>query len=191
MEIHSEENDIARIAPSIYECKKSETVHAGRFTILSDLLSRNGREAIYDYIEIRSGISVIPFLTSDTVLLQREYRYPIRQWQYETVSGIIDPGETPEQAARREIKEETGYEADRLISLGSFYPSFGATNEEIFLFAAHLSQKGDTDTEPLEAIEHITVTIDRFKDMIADGSFAHGAGLAAWARYTARQDLGM
>lgn len=80
------------------------------------------------------GVSILPFHWENIITL-REYRYPIRSWQTELPGGLIDPGETPEQAAVRELKEETGYEADEVISLGYFYPLFGSTDEKIHLFA--------------------------------------------------------
>ena len=82
------------------------------------------------------------------ILLQRQYRYPVRSWQWELPGGFVDPGETPEEAAARELKEETGYTVKALHSLGAFYPSFGSTNEKIWLFAAECGDSGDTDREP-------------------------------------------
>lgn len=95
----------------------------------------------------------------------------------------MDPGETPDEAARRELKEETGYSVKKLYSLGAFYPSFGSTNEKIWLFAAECGEAGDSHREPGEIIQIEEMTEEQFRKLVAEGEFMHGAGLAAWARY--------
>ena len=167
----------------------SKTTKCGRFTIVTDQVEKNGNQGIYDYIRIPSGVSVLPILPNNHVLLQKEYRHPVHSWQYELPSGLIDEGETPDEAAVREVREETGYEVDELIPLGKLHPSFGATDETIYLYAARLGEMTGKDLDPLEEIETDTVSIDTFKKMIADGTICHGGALAAWARWTALQEL--
>lgn len=79
----------------------------------------NGNIRPYDYLEMMERVSILPF-HGENIITLREYRYPIRSWQTELPGGLIDPGETPKQAAVRELKEETGYEAEEVISLGYF-----------------------------------------------------------------------
>lgn len=165
-----------------FETLESKKMKAGRFTIVQDRVRVNGHEQPYDYLEIREGVSVLP-LRDGNILLQRQYRYPVRSWQWELPGGFIDPGETPEEAAVRELKEETGYSVKKLHPLGAFYPSFGSTNEKIWLFAAECGGAKEADREPGEIIRMEAVTRKEFKRLVAKGEFMHGAGLAAWARY--------
>lgn len=154
----------------------------GRFTIVQDKVRVHGREQPYDYLEIREGVCILAF-RNGKVIVQRQYRYPVRSWQWELPGGFVDDGETPEEAAARELKEETGFYTRKLRPLGAFYPSFGSSNEKIHLFAAECGERGETMKEPGEAIETEEMDVESFAALIAEGAFMHGAGLAAWARY--------
>ncbi len=168
-----------------FETLESKKIKSGRFTIVQDQVRVNGHEQPYDYLEIREGVCILPLCGGD-ILLQRQYRYPVRSWQWELPGGFIDPGETPEEAAVRELKEETGYSVREMHSLGAFYPSFGSTNEKIWLFAAECGETGESAREPGEVIKAEKVTEKEFMQLVAEGEFMHGAGLAAWAGYLTR-----
>ena len=169
-----------------FETLETKKMKAGRFTIVQDCVRVNGHEQPYDYLEIREGVSVLP-IRDGHILLQRQYRYPVRSWQWELPGGFVDPGETPEKAAARELKEETGYSVKELHSLGAFYPSFGSTNEKIWLFAAECGESGDCEREPGEVIRMEEMTEKEFTELVVRGEFMHGAGLAAWARYISQR----
>jgi ADP-ribose pyrophosphatase len=81
---------------------------------------------------------------TDTVLLTEQFRFPTLDrsggWLTEIAAGMIDAGETPEDAARREIEEETGYRVTKLIPLQTFYLSPGGSSERIHLFYAAITR---------------------------------------------------
>jgi ADP-ribose pyrophosphatase len=87
------------------------------------------------------------------------------------------------EAAKRELKEETGYTAKSWIDLGSFYPSPGSTSEEIFLFAATGLEKGSQKLDSTEQIRLNELSQEELKALIKTGEFKHGGGLAAILRY--------
>ncbi|MGN0203710.1 MAG: NUDIX hydrolase [Coprococcus sp.] len=167
-----------------FQTIKSEKIQMGRFTIVSDEVRVNEKMHPYDYLEMKEGVCILPFHEGN-ILLLREYRYPIRSWQWELPGGLIDPGETPAAAAGRELQEETGYHAKNWMDLGAFYPSFGSTNEKIHLFAAFCSFCSETELDPAELLNLHEVPVEEFTKLIASGKFMHGAGLAAWVRYSA------
>lgn len=173
---------------NVIETLKSEKIKLGRFTVMSDIIKRNDRMQNYDYLDIPDGVCILPVYNNEIITIH-QYRYPVKSWQYELPGGIIDKGETPEEAAVRELKEETGLIADEIISLGSFYPSFGSTNEKIYLFLAICNERGEDEKEPFEIINISKKTVKDFETMIEEGSFNHGAGLAAWARCRKRFEL--
>ena len=166
----------------LYNVVSSTKLRASRFEITEDELKINGCDACYSFVNIKPGVCVI-IRTADGFVLLKEYRYPIKSWTYEFAAGVIDEGECPEDTARREVMEETGFVADEIISLGEFYPSFGATDEVIYLFYAVCSEHHDTSREFTEFITYETVSADEIERLITVGEFKHGAGLAAWLRY--------
>lgn len=86
--------------------------------------------------------------------------------------------------ARRELLEETGYHAKTLINLGAFYPSFGSTNEKIYLFAAICGERTGGKLDEAEVLNVEEIPVESFREIVSSGDFMHGAGLAAWARYS-------
>jgi ADP-ribose pyrophosphatase len=167
---------------------RSEREENGRFAVVRDLVEVGDCTQPFFYTDIREGVCVLAFFEGKIILL-REYRYPVRSWQWEIPGGIVDPGEDPQHAAVRELKEETGFEVDGITSLGAVYTSFGSSNEKINLFLAICQKRGENDPEPAEVFDLYLKDEEEFRKMVLNGEFMHGAGLAAWARYlTGRRD---
>lgn len=85
----------------------------------------------------------------DAVFLVNQFKYPAYAkgpgWITEVVAGMIDAGENPEDAARREILEETGYRVEKLEHISNFYVSPGGSSERIFLYCAEVSGDGPAE----------------------------------------------
>lgn len=161
---------------------KNEQVSLGRFTINYDHLEIEGLQSVYSYVEIRNGVCILPFL-GDKIITLKQYRYPLKKWEYELPAGMIDEGEKPLEAAKRELKEETGYKSEDFKLLGHFYPSAGSTDEKVYLYLAKNLVK---DTKKLDTAENIEVNyfkIDQLKEMIVNNKFTHGSGIAAFSKY--------
>ncbi|NOX63364.1 MAG: NUDIX hydrolase, partial [Chloroflexi bacterium] len=94
---------------------------------------------IYDYTVIRRqqhGAAVFAFNQAGQVLLEQEYRYPVDEIIWQMPGGLIDPGETPLEAAQRELAEETGHVADNWRLLGSFWDNPAYEDMLIYVFVA-------------------------------------------------------
>lgn len=118
-----------------------------------ELTLPGGEEITYAVIEHPGYAMVVPVDEDGRVLLERVFRYTVQRTLLECPSGGLD-GETPEVAADRELREETGWAAERLTPLGSFYGSDGISDERFHLFlATGLRDTGQVQREPTEQIE--------------------------------------
>jgi ADP-ribose pyrophosphatase len=155
-----------------------------RFTIAIDEIELTNKEHItFSYAAFASGVCILPITHDGRVVVIQQYRHPVKSLQWELPAGAIDAGESPLEAAKRELKEETGYTAKSWIDLGSFYPSPGSTSEEIFLFAATGLEKGSQKLDSTEQIRLNELSQEELKALIKTGEFKHGGGLAAILRY--------
>lgn len=132
----------------------------------------NGREMDFELVRHPGAAAVVPLLPGGEVLLVRQYRYATGGWLLEIPAGTLDPGESPESCAFREVEEETGYKAGKLEPLGWIWTTPGFTDEKIWLYVA-------TDLAPTsQALDHDEVlTVERmgFAEAVA---LASGGGLA-------------
>ncbi len=122
-----------------------------------------------------AGASAIARFLSDPLgedpqlLLIKQYRYAVDGYLYEIPAGRLDPGETPEECARRELHEETGCTAERLELLTSVYTTPGFTDERIHLFMASGLTEGATKREADEFMEVETMTLSQVLGRVSRG----------------------
>ncbi len=112
------------------------------------------------------------------VILVEQFKYPTYAkgpgWIVETVAGILEEGETPEAAVRREILEEVGYEVEKLEHMYTFYVSPGGSSERIILYYAEVSDVGKVSAGGGVAGEHenirtVELSIDELEASLAAG----------------------
>jgi 8-oxo-dGTP pyrophosphatase MutT (NUDIX family) len=131
-----------------------------------------------DMVHHPGAVLVVPILGDGRLVLIRNYRICVEQWLLEFCAGTIDLNETPAQCAGRELVEETGYQAERLTPLGSFYTSPGVTDERMQVFAAtELTQVGQK-LEPDELIEVVQMTSADVMVQLEAGKLIDGKSIA-------------
>ena len=123
--------------------------------------------------------AVLPFLSDPggedpQILLIRQYRYAANAFIYEVPAGRLEPGETPESCAHRELQEETGCTAERVERLTTVYTTPGFTDERIHLFMATGLTRGEARREADEFVENVPMTLSRALTMIKDGEIVDG-----------------
>lgn len=116
----------------------AETVYKGRaFHVRRDhLRTPDGRTVKYDIIEHTGSVILVPVDDDGQMYFVRQYRHAAQIELLELPAGTLETGEPPEEAAAREIREETGMEAGRLIEIGAFYLAPGYSTELMHVFLA-------------------------------------------------------
>jgi ADP-ribose pyrophosphatase len=94
------------------------------------------RTTIYGVVTCGQCVGILPFRDSETVLLIQQYRYVAKRTTWEMPTGGVHPGESIEEAAQRELAEEIGHRAGRLIPLGGYHTSKSVVDETAHLYIA-------------------------------------------------------
>lgn len=133
------------------------------------VLLENGHETYREIMHHNGASVIIAFDEDDRLLMVRQFRYAIGEEVLELPAGKIDPGETPEQCAMRELIEETGYRAGKMTELGVIHPSVAYTNEAVYLFYAEnlTKEQQKLDEDEFLTVEHIDFS--QALDMVMNG----------------------
>lgn len=116
-----------------------------------------------------------------SVLLVRQWRYPVRRWTLEVPAGTRVPGEAPEATAGRELAEEAGYAAGRLVEVMRFFPALGVSDEEMIVYRAEDLRPADGQRDHGELVARHVVRRAELPALRADGSICDGKTLLALA----------
>jgi ADP-ribose pyrophosphatase len=146
----------------------------------------NGRSTVYGVVECSECVGVLPFLDRDTVLLVGQYRYVAGDFFWEIPTGGQHAGETPTQAAQRELAEEAGHEAGRLVGLGDFHTSKSILREVAHLYVAEDLRAASRPPDPTEFIERRAFPFREVVAMVERGEIKDAMTIIAVLR-AARQ----
>jgi ADP-ribose pyrophosphatase len=130
----------------------------------------DGHVAPREYLTHPGAVMVVPLLDDGQVVLERQYRYPLRRSFVEFPAGKIDPGEDILACAKRELQEETGYVAAEWTYLGGFHNAIGYCDEKIEVFLARGLRNVGASTDDGEVLEIFTAPLRQLLDRIRDGS---------------------
>lgn len=141
--------------PLAEQTLESKLVYQGAFLrIFADRVrAADGHVAAREYLRHPGAVMIVPLLDDDTVVVERQYRYPLRRSFIEFPAGKLDPGEDILVCAKRELREETGYAAAQWIHLGGFHNAIGYSDEKIDVFIARGLTRSAGQTDLGEVIE--------------------------------------
>ena len=172
------------------ETLSSRVVYSGRAVRLrvDDVRLPGGRQTKREIIEHSNCVAIIPIDADGNLLLVKQFRKLVEQELLEIPAGGIDPGEEPEAAVCREMREETGYRSRKMERLGGFYASPGYCTEYMHLYLAYDLVPDRLQAEDTDSIELVRVSLNQIAGLIISGAICDAksiAGLLVFLKYRA------
>ncbi|MGC9181404.1 NUDIX hydrolase [Thermogladius sp.] len=128
-----------------------------RFDVVRRHYAYGSRRFARDVVVFPESSVVVPFVNDEEVIVIRQFRAPLGEYIVEVPAGVLDKGESPEEAARRELVEETGFYPRKLTRLATVYPVPGYSTEVMHVFEAEELEFKGAKPEPHELIEVVRV----------------------------------
>lgn len=152
-------------------CVASATLHRGKFLTLKQDIVRlpDGKQAGREYVLHPGAVMMIPLFDDGTVLMERQFRYPVGEVMLEFPAGKLDPDEGALRCGQRELLEETGYTAQRWDYLTRIHPVISYSTEFIDLFLARDLTAGESKLDDGEFLETFITPAGQVIDWVRQG----------------------
>ncbi len=143
----------------------------------------DGGVAEREYVEHPSAVAIIALTGAGELVMERQYRYPLRRDMIEIPAGKIDPGEAPLATAKRELQEETGYTAAHWRHVATIHIAIAYSNERIEIYLAKGLRHKGARLDDEEFLEVFTLPLSRALDWVRKGKITDSKTVAAlfWA----------
>ncbi len=171
-------------APAGWKVKSSKKVYDNFYLkVYEDVLDLAGRDKLYIRARRPDYCTIVPFTQDGRILTIKSYRHLVDSWQVEVPSGFIEKGETARQAAVRELEEETGYRAKRIVNLGTYTLDYSMFAQKGNVFAAYgMEKSGRQRLGRMEKIKLELVPVEKVKAMLLKGMILNAASMVALYR---------
>lgn len=160
---------------------KDHLIFQGKVVALHeyDVKLPNGKTAKREVVRHTKGATILAINDKNECLLEHQFRFAYQEVVLELPAGKCEKGEDPLVAAKRELEEETGYKAGKIVKLGEFYPSCGYTDENIYLFLATDLSLGKRHLDADENLNVEWIKLDDVIAMIKENKIKDGKTIAA------------
>ena len=159
----------------------SERIYEGRILNLrkDKVHVKDNKTSYREIVEHNGGVALAAITSEGKMVMVKQYRKAAEKAILEVPAGKIEKGEDHRLTAERELKEETGYSAEKIEFITSFYSSIGYSTEVIYLYQATGLTPGETDFDDNESIEILEFDLPELKKMIFSGEIEDAKTLAA------------
>jgi ADP-ribose pyrophosphatase len=154
---------------------------------LDKVLESSGKTFTKEIVVHPGAVCVVPILDNGDIVLVRQYRHAAQTELLELCAGGLNPGEDPLEAARRELEEETGYRAEKLVECARFWTTPGFTTEFMYLYEATGLVKTQTNPDEDEVIDVEVATQQECLRMVDDGRIQDAKSIIGILRVLPRQ----
>lgn len=149
--------------------------------VFRDSVEVAGRRTWREVVLHPGAAAIIPVTDEGEILFVRQYRYAVGAPLLEIPAGKLDPGESPDDCAARELTEETGFRAGRLRKLGAVYTTPGFCNETIHLYLADRLIQAEQHLDTDEFLDVVPIPLGEVRRMMASGELCDAKTLSALA----------
>lgn len=160
---------------------KSEKVYEGKVINLrvDTVELPNGNTSTREIVEHPGGVGVIPINDANEVLMVRQFRKPIDNMCLEIPAGKLNKGEDPYACGVRELEEETGFKARKIVPLGKFYSTPGFTDELLHIYMATGLYQGTLNPDEDEFVEVEAIPLEKLYQMVLQGEVRDAKSIIA------------
>ncbi len=145
---------------------------------------RTGKEHDFYVIESVDWVNVIPLTSDNQVVMVRQYRHGTRQICLEIPGGLVNPRDTPMDTARKELLEETGYQAKQITLIGTAHPQPAVlNNRQLTFLATHVQKKAALNLDEGEDIEVVLIPLSEIPRLIREGEITNAMVILAFYWY--------
>ena len=147
----------------------------------------DGSEGEFHYVHTAGSVMVIPLTASGGLIAVRQFRYLNRREGLEFIGGGIKSGKPAEESAAEELREEAGFECEKLTKIGEFNPMNGVTDEICNIFVAQSLKRTTAKPDDSEEFEVVELDYDALCELVRTGEIWDGMTLAALALFEHRK----
>ncbi|MER3416637.1 MAG: NUDIX hydrolase [Gemmataceae bacterium] len=169
---------------SAAERRQRQTIYSGKkVTLIVEEITTAHGKVLRETVQVPGAVVIVPVLADGKVCLLRQHRPAVNKTLVELPAGTLEPGEIPIVAAKRELAEETGYDAEHVYPVIEFYPSPGILTEKMYLFVAEGLRPGPRQLDADEEIETWPIPFEQALDLIRTGTIEDGKTIVGLLLY--------